>query len=421
MRRISMFKIVEDHRDDYVEFMKKLVSIKSWTCQEGTLAQFLLEEFQKMDVDEAFIDGAGNMVAIVRGEGKGPNIILNGHLDAVPEGNLDNWAPYDPYKPEVVDGKLIGRGIDDLKGGLAAQIFAFKAILERVVKKGKKLPGDLIFLAVVQEEPAEMFGMEYFFDYTMKEKNIKADLVYLAEPSSNDLAIGQRGKVELVVKTFGRCAHSSQPQEGINALEYMVPILQDIFSHTGIELKTDFLGSRTPITVTNCIVKPGGTLSVIPDECEISIDRRYSTEQSLDDLLNEFKAIFKRLSTSYPEFKATVEPRVYEETSYTGYKHKVKKFHPPWSTDRNNEYVVKSFKALRALGQDPAEKYWKFGTDGGTTCAIHGIPTIGYSGAEEKWAHQPKEQVDLEEMFKTYEGYVAMLAEIYGIDVSAFN
>ncbi len=415
-----MFKVVQENKNGYVEFMKKLISIKSLTCQEEELAKFLLKEFQDMGVDEAFIDGAGNMVAIVRGEGKGPNILLNGHMDAVPEGNLDNWAPYDPYKAEIVDGNLIGRGIDDLKGGLAAQIYAYKAIVERVVKKGKKLPGDLIFLAVVQEEPAEMFGMEYFFEHTMKEKNIKADLVYLAEPSSNDLAIGQRGKVELVVKTFGRCAHSSQPQEGVNALEHMVPILQDIFSHTGIELHSDVNG-RTPITVTNCIVKPGGTLSVIPDECEISIDRRYSADQTLEDLLDEFKAIFKRLSTSYPEFKATVEPRVYEETSWTGYTHKVKKFHPAWDTGVENEYVQKSFKALRALGQNPSPKYWKFGTDGGMTCALHGIPTIGYSGAEEKWAHQPKEQVNIDEMMKTYEGYIAMLAEIYGIDPANFN
>jgi len=416
-----MYKVVKDRKDDYVEFMKKLISIKSLTCEEGDLAKFLLGEFQKMGVDEAFIDGAGNVVAIMRGEGKGPNIMLNSHLDAVPEGNLDNWAPYDPYKPEIVDGKLIGRGISDLRGGMAAQVFAFKTIVEKVVKGGKKLPGDLIFTGVVQEEPAEMFGIEYFFDHTMKEKNITCDLVYLAEPSSNDLAIGQRGKVELVVRTFGRCAHSSAPQQGINALEEMVPILQDIFSHTGIDLRTDPMMGESSITVTNCIVKPGGTLSVIPDECEISIDRRYSTDQTVDDLLKEFEDIFKRLKTAYPEFKATVEPRVYEETSYTGYTNKVKKAHPAWRTDRNNEFVEKSFKALRALGQNPAEKYWKFGTDGGMTCAYHNIPTIGYSGAEEKWAHQPKEQVSIDEMMKTYEGYVAMLSEIYGIDKSNFN
>ena len=416
-----MFKVVEESRNDYVEFMKQMISTKSLTCHEDELAKFLLEKLQKVGGCEAFIDGAGNVVGIIKGEGTGPNILLNGHMDAVPEGSLENWAPYDPYKPEIVDGNLIGRGICDMKAGLAAQLFAFCSIVERVVKKGKKLPGDLVFNAVVQEEPAEMFGTEYFFEHTMKEKNLKFDLAYLGEPSSNRLVLGQRGKVELVVKTYGKCAHSSAPKSGINALEYMVPILQDIFSHTGIDLKTDPVLGETCITVTNCIVKPGGTLSVIPDECEISIDRRYSTEQTMDDLLQEFEAIFKRLKTAYPEFKATVEPRVYEETSYTGYTNKVKKFHPAWRTDPENEYVLKSFKALKSIGQEPEAGYWKFGTDGGMTCAMYNIPTIGYSGAMESQAHQPKEYVNIDEMVKTYEGYLAMLAEIYGIDTAAFN
>jgi len=416
-----MLKIVQDNRNDYVEFLKKLISIKSLPCEEKKVADFVLEEFRNAGVDEAFIDGAGNVVAIIRGEGTGPNILLNGHLDNVPPGSLENWAPYDPYKPEIVDGKLIGRGISDMKGGFAAQIFAMKAIVERVIKRGKKLPGDLVFSGVVQEEPAEMFGTEYFFDHTMKEKNLKCDVAFIGEPTANDVVIGQRGKVELVVKTYGRCAHSSAPQEGINALEEMVPILQDIFSHTGIDLKTDFLGWPTPITVTNCIVKPGGTLSVIPDECEIAVDRRYSTEQTLEDLLGEFEAIFKRLSTAYPEFKATVEPRYFVETSYTGYTKRVKKFHPPWRVDRDNEFVQRTFKALRGIGQDPHESYCVAGTDGGTTCAIHGIPTMMYSGADPKWAHQPKEQSDIEDMVKNYEGYIAILSEFYGIDLSVFN
>ena len=57
--------------------MKKLISIKSLTCEEGNLAKFLLGEFQKLGVDEAFIDAAGNVVAIIRGEGKGPNIMCD--------------------------------------------------------------------------------------------------------------------------------------------------------------------------------------------------------------------------------------------------------------------------------------------------------------------------------------------------------
>jgi len=410
-----MLKVVENRRDNFIDLMKEMISIRSYTCEEKEFAEMLMNRLSGLPgVDEAFIDGAGNMCAIIRGEGNGPAVMLNGHMDAVFEGNLENWAPYNPYVPEIVDGKLIGRGISDLKGGLAAHVCAFEDIAAYVAKTGKKLPGDLIFLGVVQEEPAEMFGMEYFFDVTMKEKDIKCDLVYLCEPSSLDLAIAQRGKVELVVRTYGKCAHSSAPEEGINALEHMIPVLQRIFAHEGIDLQNDAIG-RTPITVTNCIVKPGGTLSCIPDECEISIDRRYAPAQKLEDLVKEFEVMFEEIKKNIPDFKATVEPRVYEETSWTGYTNAVKKYHPAWATPADHEFVKATIKALEAVGQTPKTKQWKFGTDGGTTCAIHGIPTIGYSGAMESQAHQPKEYVDVEDMVKTYEGYVSILAELYGI------
>lgn len=416
-----MLKVVERNRNDFVEMMKKLISIKSLTCGEKEMAEYLFRELEAMGAEEVFVDTVGNVIAVIRGESGGPSVVLNAHMDAVPEGSVENWAPYDPYTPAVVDGRLIGRGISDLKGGLAAQFYAFKAIHDNVVKKGRKLSGDLIFLACVQEESGGGFGTEYFIDYTMKEKNLKCDVVFLCEPSSGDLALGQRGKVELVVKTYGKCAHSSVPSEGVNALELMVPILHDIFTHTGIELKTDPLLGECIITVTKCVVLPGGQFSVVPDYCEISVDRRYTVDQTIDDLLGEFEAIFKRLKTVYPEFKATVEPRVYDETSYTGYAGKVRKYHPPWITDKNNEFVVKSFKALEKVGQTPKAKYWRFGTDGSTTSAMRNLTTIGYSGATEAEAHQPKESVDIEDMVKTYEGYLAILAEIYGIDLSAFE
>ena len=164
-------KIVNDNKNAFIDLAQRMIAVDSQTCQEEALSRLIVEEFQQAGI-ESFIDGVGNAVAIIRGEGTGPNIMFNGHLDRVPTGNLDNWAPYDPFDPIIEDGCLFGRGVSDVQAGLATQIMAMKAINECVVKKGISLPGDLIFTAVVQEEAAEMFGMEYFFDHTMKEKNI---------------------------------------------------------------------------------------------------------------------------------------------------------------------------------------------------------------------------------------------------------
>ncbi|MDR1651365.1 MAG: hypothetical protein LBR87_06235, partial [Synergistaceae bacterium] len=71
--------------------------------------------------------------------------------------------------------------------------------------------------------------------------------------------------------------------------------------------------------------------------------------------------------------------------------------------------------ALASTGQKPERVYWKFGTDGSMTAGLHNIPTIGYSHAEERWAHQPKEQVSITEMLKTIKGTAAMSAAILGL------
>lgn len=416
-----MLKIVQNHQEEYIHFNKKLVSIQSYPCQEKEVAQYILEELQKLPIDEAFIDGCGNVIGILRGEGDGPNIVLNGHMDAVPEGNLEKWAPFKPYEPEIVDGKFYGRGIADMKAGLAATFYGFKAMAEYVQESGKKLSGDLVYTAVVQEEPAEMFGMEYFMDYTMPEHNIKCDLVYVAEPSGGCVVTGQRGKMELVIKTYGKCAHSSAPEEGVNALEHMVPILNNIFKHKGIDLRKDAYGV-TPITVTNIIVKPGGTLSCIPDECEIAVDRRYVPGQTDEMILGEFEAMFEELKKEYPDFSATVEPRYFDETSWTGYTHKVRKWHPSWQTPKDSEFIAKTHEALNEMGLPiPPIDYANGGTDGSMTCAIRGIPTIIYCGVEPFTCHQEKEHVSMAGLMASYIGYVSILAKQYGIDVKEFD
>jgi len=188
----------------------------------------------------------------------------------------------------------------------------------------------------------------------------------------------------------------------------------------GAKLKGDPVLGESSVTITDCIVKPGA-MSIVPDQCEISIDRRYMPDEPLEAILGEFEDIFKECQKNDKDFKATVEPRVFKEKTWTGYEKDVKKYHPPWRTDRNLDFVKKTFKALNDIGQKPSEKYWKFGTDGSMTAGIHKIPTIGYSGAEERWAHQPNEQVNINEMLKTFEGYIAIMCELMNFNINNFK
>ncbi len=410
-----MLRAVADLKDDVVKFTQKIVRIQSYTGEEKELAECLLHKLQEFNLDDAFIDGIGNVIGIIRGEPTGPTVMLNGHLDIVPAGNIENWEGFDPFGAAIdKGGNIRGRGTADLKGGLSVQLYTMK-LLKQLKDDGFMPKGNLIFSAVVHEEAAEMFGMEYLLNETLPEKNLEVDVVLLCEPTGLELVLGQRGKVELVVTTKGRTAHSSNPKAGINALEKMVPILDYIFNKmNGTGTRHELLG-HSSATVTNLVCRPGG-LSIIPDECEISIDRRYMPDQKVDDLLQEFESLFIALKENDPEFQATVCPRKIIERSYTGYEKEVKKYHPPWIIDENDPNAIKCLTALRKIGQNPRIKYWQFGTDGSMTAGLRNIPTIGYSGTEEIYAHTPKEMVNIDTMLKSLEGYHAITTELLSIN-----
>jgi putative selenium metabolism hydrolase len=406
-----MFQVDESIRRELIELTQAMIRIPSYTGKEKPLAEFIIDKLKEYNADEAFIDGIGNVVGVVKGSHPGPTVLLNGHLDIVPVGNVENWNGFDPFGAEIdAGGNIRGRGACDLKGGLSVHLYMIK-LFQQIKNSGQPIFGNLVFTAVVFEEAAEMFGMEYLFEKTFPEKQIHCDVVFLCEPTGLKVVLGQRGKVELVIKTFGRTAHSSRPEAGVNALEKMVPVLEYIFGPAANHMKSHELLGDSSITVTNLVCRPG-TLSIIPDECEISIDRRYMPEQDVEDLIKEFEALFAEIQKTDPEFKAEVYSRKFVETSYTGYQKEVRKFHPPWITDAGHPFAVKTMSALKKVGQTPEINYWKFGTDGSMSAALLGIPTIGYSGTEEKYAHTPEEQVNIAMMLRSLEGYHAIIAEI---------
>jgi putative selenium metabolism hydrolase len=281
-------KKVQEVQEDLVKFTQEILRIPSVTGTEGDLAKVVLAKLQEICVDEAWIDGIGNVVGVLRGSGKGPNVMLNSHLDIVPAGRRENWQ-HEPFGAEIdPEGNIYGRGAVDIKGGMAAHMYTMKLLKEIRDELGVPLPGDVIYSSVVYEEAAECFGMEYLCEKTLPESGLSFDVCYLAEPSHGVVTLGHRGKVEIVVTTRGETAHSSTPWAGVNALQLMVPVLDNIFNVMPQKFGTHPELGEASITVTNLICRPGG-LSIIPDEAEISIDRRYLPGETLDTMSKSSK------------------------------------------------------------------------------------------------------------------------------------
>ena len=189
-----MIKLINEIQKEVIEFTQEIIKIPSFTGQEGELAKVILKKLEEFNLDDAFIDGIGNVVGVIRGQENGANILLNGHLDVVPAGNINNWHPYNPFAAQIDDkGNIHGRGAADLKGGLSVQLFTMK-LLKLLKDKGSSFKGNLIFSAVVHEEAAEMLGMEYLCKQTFPDKKLGCDLVLLCEPTGLNVVLGQRGE-----------------------------------------------------------------------------------------------------------------------------------------------------------------------------------------------------------------------------------
>ena len=115
---------------DLVKFTEDIIRIPSVTGTEEDMAKFLLSQLKAIPVDTAWIDGIGNVVGVLYGSGKGPNVMLNTHLDIVPAGRRENWT-HEPFGAEVdAQGNIFGRGAADIKAGIASQFFAMKLLKE---------------------------------------------------------------------------------------------------------------------------------------------------------------------------------------------------------------------------------------------------------------------------------------------------
>ena len=414
--RVSVIRFVNEVEHDLVAFAGQLVRIPSVTGNEGDVATALLARLQDIGVDESWIDEAGNVIGVLYGSDHGPNILLSGHLDVVPPGRQDSWD-FDPFVGDIdQEGRLRGRGSTDMKGGLAALVFTMK-LMKDLQSRGLQLPGNVIFGAVIHEEAAEMLGMEFLCRSTLPRKGLGFDLCYLAEPSNGRVVLGHRGKVELVVTTRGVAAHSSMPWMGVNALQTMLPVLEMIFGQGGERLPSHPDLGKASITVTNLVCRPGA-LSVTPDECEISVDRRYLPGETLETIQQQFVAFLATIKAKYPHLDANVRVRTFDETSYTGYQKTVTKHHPVWILARDNRYVQETIRALQLVGQDTKIGYKMAGTDASMTAGVLGIPTIIFSWARAELCHKANEYMSVKRITMTLEAYAAILCRIYGIDLA---
>ena len=226
-----------------------------------------------------------NMVAI-RGSG-GPHFGFAGHLDVVPPG--EGWAT-GPFDGEIVDGRLVGRGANDMKSAIAAFVAAVSRIEQR--------PGTLSLMITGDEEGFAAFGTPRIIDW-LNERSIRPDMILIGEPTSADrlgdtVKIGRRGSVNMWIEVLGVQGHVAYPHLSDNPvapLARVIAALDDVHLDDGNDSfppsNLEFTGVSTPTGASN----------VIPGAATAQLNIRFNNLHRGEDLVRMVEEVAQREAT----------------------------------------------------------------------------------------------------------------------------
>ena len=254
-----------------------LVRTPSLSGQEKDVVEVLRTFMTSQGFDDVVVDEYGSIIGTIKGKRPGKTLLYDGHIDTVPVPDPSVWT-HDPFGGEVTDGKIYGRGTSDMKGAVAAMACAAARFAHDT---GKDFAGEICVSGVVHEECFEGVAARAI------SRRVNPDVVIIGEASELNLKIGQRGRAEVVLETFGVPAHSANPDKGVNAVLSMVRLIDGL---SLIKPKVQpVLGAGVSV-VTDIISTPYPGASVVPSHCRATCDRRLLVGETPEDVLLPYRA-----------------------------------------------------------------------------------------------------------------------------------
>lgn len=389
---------LDQNRNSCIKFLQEIIAIPSPSGEEKELGIYLAEKMKEFGYDTSKVDNLFDAMGTIKGTGKGRSLLLNGHIDHVPVGDM-----IDPYSGKLIDGEkfgvkgkvVYGRAACDMKGAVAAMIMAGKMIKDL----GIYIEGDFKVAAVAQEEIGGAGTMS-----TIVDSQFLGDVVLIGEATNMDLALGHRGSMKMSVVVKGMACHASAPDRGINALYKAITMIQKIRKELVPRLPEHPIYGKVSLVITQIEVSPKA-LNVVPEECIFHIDCRNHPRFTAENLYDELKDIIRKIKTEDPEFDAIVLPStLINEKRFSGFYTDPKEF----------TVVNEALTAITTVYRKPDKKVWTFATDGRIYSHL-GVPVIGFGPGEERFAHTKQDHVKIEDYLDTIKVYTWLACKICGI------
>ncbi len=365
-----------------VELLRELVSIESPTGKEERISAFIRDFLSErgFEVETLPVKGFGDDV-IAYLPGKGPTVVLNGHMDTVHPSGGWTRSPLG----ELDGDRFYGIGSADMKGGLAALLSAFVELGELPKKKRP----NVIFTAVSDEEGYSRGAWELIQSGKLK----GADLVLVAEPTNESLMLGARGRFVVKVRVVGKRAHAARPHLGINAIE-------ELGAFVGSLGRIRFRNHRKLGIGSYCTLHIEGSADgmSVPDEAMAIIDRHIVPGEDWEKVRGELLALWAKLG-----LRGNVEISRFERPTPDM---------PPYTVRENNRFVNVFRSVHRALfGKEPKITYGKSVGDFNYFGTYLGKPTLVYGPIGGNW-HSTDEWVSVSSVRRVKQAYVAFLRSL---------
>jgi putative selenium metabolism hydrolase len=381
------------YEPDTTRFLCDMIGHPSFSTKEKEVIDCIKAEMIQAGFDEVRIDGLGNVIGRI---GNGKHVIaFDAHIDTVYAGDMSLWKT-DPFKAEVKEGMVIGRGSVDQESGMASMVTAARIIKELNLNDKYSI----YFTGTVMEEDCDGLCWQYLIN----EEKLRPELVVITEPTNLNIYRGHRGRMEMMVHVKGLSCHGSAPERGDNAIYKISRIALEI-EKLHEKLKTDAFLGKGSVTVTQVFFSSPSQCAV-PDAASIQLDRRLTYGETKDTAIMEVHEACRK--AGYPD--AVVEVLTYNEAAYTGLVYPTEKYYPTWVLPESSHWLKTAEQSYeQLLGSKPKVDKWTFSTNAVAIMGMHNIPCLGMGPGNEIYAHAPNEACPVEHLTKAAAFYAAFV------------
>jgi succinyl-diaminopimelate desuccinylase len=366
------------------DLLKKMIAAAP-TQDNGEIdaANVLADYFEQHDIPvelDQWDQTRANVIATIGPDTPDtPTLVIGVHLDVVPA-DKDRWQT-DPFTPVEKDGNIYGRGAVDMQGGICAAAAAMVEIAQSNANISKRV----IFAATAGEE-TDSCGIKRFVEQYQSEIS-NCIGVLIPEPTGMDILRAHRGILWLKVETFGKTAHGSMPHLGINAIEKMNAVLNQLRGFEIPHEKHPLLGDSS-MSINR--INGGSGTNIVPDSCSVELDIRTLPGQSHEAIIQSIQSILDRLADNDPDFKSSISTlRTVEALETSG-----------------SEVFVQSVCAATGISETKAVGF----TTDGPFFAKLGAPVVIFGPGDPARCHKPNEYIEIDQLLKGKEMIKSIIA-----------